>query len=134
MTTATSPNYVELLQLPQPSMPQTAAEHQRLVDILESIELDGHHLSEAELRFTEMVKVLVLEYEDQVSPMADANPLQMLHFVVEQKAMRQADFVEEFGSKSYVNQIFHGSRPITKGVAQKLAKVLGVDVKTFVPR
>lgn len=131
MTTTSPASYAELLQIHQPAMPRSEAEHDRLVDILESIELDGHPLSEAELQFTETVKVLVLEYEQRVSPMAAVQPLDMLIHLAEQKGLRQADFVAEFGSKSYVNQIFRGTRPITKGVAEKLAKVLQVQPRTF---
>ncbi len=133
MNTTSPLAYAELLQLHQPSMPTNDAEHQRLVDILESIELDGHWLTEAELLFCETVTVLVLEYEERVSPMPKVDAREMLHYLTEEKGMRQADFVSEFGSRSRVNQIFRGKKPITKEIAEKLAKVLGVSLRTFLP-
>lgn len=59
--------------------------------------------------------------------------LEMLHHIVDERSLRQADFVREFGSGAYVDQIFRGVRPITKGVAAKLAKVLKVTPETLLP-
>ena len=129
--TTTELSYTDLLVMHSPSMPHDEAEHARLVAILESIELDGHTLSEAELRFTETLKVLVMEYENRICPPMVVPPLQTLQFLVEEQGLRQSDFVAEFGTKSYVSQIFTGRRPITSGVAAKLAKVLKVTPETF---
>ena len=132
-TVLEAPTYKELFNQYLPAMPRNEEEHARMVEILESIELDGHTLTEDELLFTETVKVLVLEYEERVCPMPVVPALDMLVELAEQKRLRQIDFVQEFGSKSYVNQIFKGSRPITKGVAAKLAKVLNVTPETILP-
>jgi mRNA interferase HigB len=125
--------YPELLNHYLPSMPRNDADYERLVEILEEIELDGRKLTDDELLFTETVKVLVLAYEEQVCPMPVVPALDMLKELAEQKRLRQVDFVPVFGSKSYVNQIFTGKRAITKGVAEKLAKVLGVSPETLLP-
>ncbi len=123
--------YVELLTRHRPELPQTAAEHARLVELLESIELSGRVLSSDELRFTATLKALVTHYEDRVCPMREVPALEMLLHLVEEQGLRQVDFVPVLGSRSYVSQIFTGRRAITRGVAEKLASVLHVSVETF---
>jgi HTH-type transcriptional regulator/antitoxin HigA len=114
-------------------MPTNEAEHARLVAILESLTPDSHDISEAEQRFVETLMVLVQEYENRVCPMRVVPALEILLHVVEERGLRQADFVSEFGSRAYVNPIFRGVRPITLGVAAKLAKVLMVTPETLLP-
>ena len=133
MTTTPSPTYPELLAEYLPAMPTNEAEHARLVAILETLTPDSRDLSESEQRFVETLMVLVLEYENRVCPMRVVPALEMLQHIVEERGLRQADFVGEFGSRAYVNQIFRGVRPITQGVAAKLAKVLKVTPETLLP-
>ncbi len=130
--TITAPSYAELLAEHLPAMPTNQGEHERLVAILESLTPDSRELSEDERRFVETLLVLVLEYEHRVCPMRVVPALEMLHGIVEERGLRQADFVVEFGSRAYVNQIFKGTRPITKGVAAKLAKVLNINSEILI--
>lgn len=44
-----SDTYVELLTRHRPELPRTAAEHVRMVDVLESLELSGRKLTNEEL-------------------------------------------------------------------------------------
>jgi len=129
----TSDIYKDLLLKHRPTMPADKTEHARLVQILESMQRDGHTLSAEELRFSEMVTVLVLEYERKVCPMPVVPALEMVKYLAAEKGLRQADFIGTVGSRSYVNQIFTGRRNITPGVAQKLAKVLRVSPETLLP-
>ena len=114
-------------------MPADETEHARLVRILESMEIDGHTFSAEELCFTEMVTVLVLEYERKVCPLLVVPALEMVKYLVAEKGLRQADFIFTVGSRSYVNQIFTGRRNITPSAAEKLAKVLQVSPETLLP-
>lgn len=126
-----SDEYVELLTKHRPELPRTAAEHARMVEVLESMELSGRKLTKEALRFTSTVKALVMHYENQVFPMREVPALEMLLHLVEEHGLRQADFVAALGSRSYVSQIFTGRRKITRGVAEKLAGVLKVSAATF---
>ncbi len=96
----TEDTYGELLVKHRPTMPTDEAEHARLVRMLESMKLDGHTLSADELRFTEMATVLVLEYEDRFCPMPTVPALEMLQYLVDEKGLRQADFIGTLGSRS----------------------------------
>jgi antitoxin component HigA of HigAB toxin-antitoxin module len=133
MTITADPTYAELLAEYLPSMPTNEEENQRLIQILETLSKAGRDLGEAEKRFYETVIALVLQYEDKAYPMRVVPALEMLHGIVAERGLRQADFVAEFGSRAYVNQIFKGTRPITKGVAAKLARVLNVSTETLLP-
>lgn len=122
---------MELLTKQRPELPRTAAEHARMVEVPESLELSGRKLTKEELRFTLTVKARVMHYENQVSPMREVPALEMLLHLVEEHGLRQANFVAARVSRSYVGQIFTDRRKITRGVAEKLAVVLKVSAAAF---
>ena len=80
-----------------------------------------------------MVKVLVLEYEDRVSPMPDADPLQMLHFVVEQKKDAAKTIALTFGGPDGLERELRtlALQPARARLASALGGVSTPEAKQF---
>ena len=80
----------------------------------------------------DIVTVFVRDYEERNVEIPDAEPADVLRFLMEQNDLRQADLAELFGSQSNVSEVLSGKRKINVRQARALGKRFGVSAAVFV--
>ena len=80
----------------------------------------------------ELLGQLIEVYEGAHLVLPDAEPSQVLRFLMEQHALKQADLAPELGSQSVVSDILNGRRHINARQAKALAQRFGVSAAVFI--
>lgn len=80
----------------------------------------------------ELLGQLIEDYESQHHALPDAEPAQVLRFLMEQHALKQADLAPELGTQSVVSEILKGRRQINARQAKALAQRFGVSAAVFI--
>ena len=124
--------YTELLLAHRPMVPKNEAEHARMVEILESIDLSGKKPSKAEKRLADLIAAAILTYEEETCPPLKMAPHEVLVQLMENRMMTQADLARLLGvSRTTANHIVHGRQGISKRVALVLARHFSIDVEVL---
>ncbi len=89
-------------------------------------ENEDHPLADLLDYFAEQVKA----YEDEHYQIPDAEPREVLRFLMEQHGLKQEDLAD-CAPQSRISDILNVKRPISKEVAKKLARRFGVHADLF---
>jgi HTH-type transcriptional regulator/antitoxin HigA len=123
--------YGQLLRRTLPHVIHTDEECERLTN--ELMRLDGRdELTPEEKELTELLAVLIDEYEQRRYPIRKAGPRQTLQHLTEARSLTQKDLWKIFGSKGITSEVFHGKRSISKTHAKKLAEFFHVGADLFI--
>ncbi len=79
----------------------------------------------------DVVSTLIGKYEDVRFRNLEAEPRQVLKFLMEQNGLSQSDLREEVGTQGVVSEILAGHRLINARQAKALAKRFGVSPAVF---
>ncbi len=127
--------YGILLAETLPAVISTEQELERLTDEIDRLMSKGireNDLSLEERELLDLLATLVENYEDENYPIADAAPLKMLKFLMEEKDLKQSDLFSVFGSSGITSEVVNGKRSISKAQAKKLAEFFKVSVELFI--
>ena len=80
----------------------------------------------------ELLGQLVEDYESSHYTLPNAEPGQVLRFLMEQHDLKQADLIQEVGAQSVVSEILNGHRQINARQAKALAQRFGVSASVFI--
>ena len=80
----------------------------------------------------ELLGQLVEDYDQAHHVLPDADPSQVLRFLMEQHGLKQADLADEVGTQSVVSEILNGHRHINTRQAKALAQRFGVSASAFI--
>jgi HTH-type transcriptional regulator/antitoxin HigA len=80
----------------------------------------------------ELLGQLIEDYESQHYALPNAEPAQVLRFLMEQHDLKQADLASELGTQSVVSEILSGRRQINARQAKALAQRFGVSAAVFI--
>lgn len=69
-------------------------------------------------------------YEDTACPTPEAEPADVLRFLMEQHGLKQENLAD-CAPQSRISEILSGKRPISKEIAKKLARRFGVHADLF---
>jgi HTH-type transcriptional regulator/antitoxin HigA len=110
---------------------RTEADHARasatIARLLDVVGEDEHHpLAEVLDFLSEQVR----HYEDQVAPIPDAPPAEVLRFLMEQHGLRQED-LSDCAPQGRISDILQGRREVSKAVAKRLAQRFRVRADVF---
>jgi len=89
-------------------------------------ENENHPLADLLNYFAEQVKA----FEDEHYQIPDAEPGEVLRFLMEQHGLKQEDLAD-CAPQSRISDILNGKRPISKDIAKKLARRFGVHADLF---
>ena len=123
--------YRQLLGRTLPHVIHTDEECERLTNELLRLE-EREHLSLEQKELSELLTVLIDEYEERRYPIRKASPQQTLHHLMEARKVTQKDLWNIFGSKGISSEVFHGKRSISKAQATKLAEFFHVNIELFI--
>jgi len=85
-----------------------------------------------EEHLAELLTLLVRQFEESRYSLEHAEPLAVLRFLMEQRALRQRDLIPALGSSSVVSDVLNGKCSISKAQARKLAAFFHVQVGLFI--
>lgn len=74
----------------------------------------------------------VEDYKSAHHSLPDAEPGQVLRFLMDQHELKPADLAQEIGSESVVSEILNGRRQINAHQAKALAQRFGVSSSVFI--
>jgi HTH-type transcriptional regulator/antitoxin HigA len=80
----------------------------------------------------ELLSVLIEAYENQKFPIEVPDPIDAIHFRMQEQGLKQADLVPYFGTRSRVSEVLSRKRPLTVHMIRALASGLGISTETLV--
>jgi len=125
--------YEQLLIAHRPSAIRTKKENDRALHALSEILSKGEeNLSEAELKFVELLSTLIADYERSAYRFPRATPADILRELMRARDMQPRDLWDVFGSKGVTSEVLRGKRGISKERAKMLARMFGVSTDLFI--
>jgi HTH-type transcriptional regulator/antitoxin HigA len=77
----------------------------------------------------ELLTLLIEQYEKY--PIPDAEPQEVLRFLIDQNGLSQKDLVSEFGAESTISLVLAGKRKLTRDHIARLSERFGVSPAVF---
>ena len=132
MSTINPAEYGQLLAKAQPKVIETAAEFRQARELLENLTFADHDLSPAEVALRELLKKLVIDYDDRMHPLPNVEPRKLVKSLLEQRALKQRDLIPILGASGTVSDILSGKRSISKSQAKKLPGFFRISAEYFI--
>ena len=79
-----------------------------------------------------MLGQLIADYESQHCALPNAEPAQVLRFLMDQHDLKQIDLTLELGTQSVVSEVLSGRRQINVRQAKALAQRFSVSAAVFI--
>lgn len=80
----------------------------------------------------ELLSILVDEYENKHFNISTPEPIEIIHFVIRQKGLRQTDLVGILGDKTTVSKVLHRKRPLTIDMIRKFSKAFNISADLLI--
>lgn len=126
-------NYGKLLKKELPHVIRTEEENEHWLAVLEALD-EKESLTPAEKEFSDLLTVLIEDFEAQHYPLRAANPTDVLRELMDVNSLRQRDLIDIFRSESIVSEVLSGKRALTTGHIRKLVQRFHVPADLFFPR
>ncbi len=124
--------YRRLLSRTMPVVIETEEENERMLTIVEKLMKKGENLSAEEEKLLKLLARLVEDFEQRYYHPREAEPLEVLHHLMEARGVKQSQLWEVFGSKGIASEVLNGKRGISKTHARALANYFHVPADLFV--
>lgn len=123
--------YLELVRRFPLRRLQSEADLDEAIRVIDGL-LDQEALTPAEDDYLDVLSDLVEAYEDVHHPMDPVSDADMLRFLIENKAMTQAQVAKGAGiAESTISEVLAGKRKLTRGQIGKLARYFKVEPGVF---
>ena len=87
--------------------------------------------TQAEEEAIELLTLLIERYEAERYPVPDADPIDVLRFLLEQNGLSQRDIAAELGSESTVSLVLSGKRQLNRDHIARLSRRFHVSPAVF---
>jgi len=139
--------YGELLREFRPRMIDTGEEHERLLNVAETLMEKGESLSEEEHEALALIILVIEAFEAQVRAGDEGEedddedegeegglpPHMALQKLMESHQIELGDIAPVFGNPAMTREVLEGRRPISRGQAKELGRYFRVPPKLFRP-
>ena len=115
-----------------PVVIETEEENLRMLAIVEKLMKKGEDLSAEEEKLLKLLARLIEDFEQRYYQPPEAEPLEVLHHLMEARGVKPSQLWEVFGSKGIASEVLNGKRGISKTQARALANYFHVPVDLFV--
>jgi HTH-type transcriptional regulator/antitoxin HigA len=123
--------YGKLLTKALPRVLRSEQEYEQMLDEVEGLLEKSDGRSPEQDALLDLMALLVHDYEEKRYPLPQAEPRQMLAYLIEERGLRAGDVWAVVGSKSRVSEILSGKRAISREQAKRLASFFRVPVDLF---
>jgi HTH-type transcriptional regulator/antitoxin HigA len=123
--------YRRLLSKTMPIIPKTEQENERLLEQVDKL-MSKPKLTLEEGALLDLLTAVIEKFEDEHYPIAEAQPHELLRFLMEEHGLRQRDMLDIFGRRSVISEVLSGARSISKGQAVKLGEKFKVQPSAFI--
>lgn len=124
--------YGRLLSRTMPVVIETEKENARMLAIVEKLMKKGENLSAEEEKLLKLLARLIEDFEQRFYQPPEAEPLEVLHHLMEARGIKQSQLWEVFGSKGIASEVLNAKRGISKTHARALADYFHVPADVFV--
>ena len=124
--------YGKLLARTVPRVIESKREHERMIAELEKFDTRSRPLTAEEEKLTQLMTVLIQQFEETHYPLGHAGPVEALRVLMEDRSLRQRDLIPVLGASSVISDILKEKRSISKTHARKLAEFFHVPVSLFI--
>ena len=124
--------YRRLLTRTMPVVVETEEENERMLTTVEKLMKKGENLSAEEEKLLKLLARLIEDFEQRFYQPLEAEPLEVLHHLMEARGIKQSQLWEVFGSKGIASEVLNGKRGISKTHARALADYFHVPADLFV--
>ena len=124
--------YRRLLSRTMPVVIETEEENARMLAIVEKLMKKGEDLSIEEEKLLKLLARLIEDFEQRFYQPPEAEPLDVLHHLMEARDIKQSQLWDVFGSKGIASEVLNGKRGISKTQARSLANYFHVPADLFV--
>jgi len=124
--------YRRLLSRTMPVVIETEEENARMLAIVEKLMKKGEDLSIEEEKLLKLLARLIEDFEQRFYQPPEAEPLDVLHHLMEARGIKQSQLWDVFGSKGIASEVLNGKRGISKTQARSLANYFHVPADLFV--
>jgi HTH-type transcriptional regulator/antitoxin HigA len=121
---------VEMIRQGAPRLVSSEEELRRYTEELERL-TDLPSPDADEWAAIDLLTLLIEKYEQDRYPLPEADPIQVLRFLMEQHHLKQRDLAPEFGTESIVSEVMNGKRKLNKDHIQKLSARFHVSPAVF---
>jgi HTH-type transcriptional regulator/antitoxin HigA len=115
-----------------PVVIETEEENARMLAIVEKLMKKGEDLSVEEEKLLKLLARLIEDFEQRFYQPPEAEPLDVLHHLMEARGIKQSQLWDVFGSKGIASEVLNGKRGISKTQARALANYFHVPADLFV--
>jgi HTH-type transcriptional regulator/antitoxin HigA len=110
---------------------RTEAEYAKAIALIDELldevgDDEAHPLAEVLDFIATQVKI----YENEHVEIPDAEPREVLRFLIDQNGLKQGD-LDDVAPQSRISEILSGARPVSKEIAKRLAKRFHVHADVF---
>jgi len=130
-TLTVSSEYGALLQKVPPKVIRTEKENEAYTEILYELDQRGKTLTRAEKELTELLTLLIEDFEEKRYRLPRGKPLDVLRFLMEQHGLMQKDVVKVFGTPSIVSEVLSGKRKLNRDHIERLSARFHVSPELF---
>src|SRR5215213_572543 len=110
----------------------TIQENVRMLAIVEKLMKKGEDLSAEEEKLLKLLARLIEDFEQRYYQPPEAEPLEVLHHLMDARGVKPNQLWEVFGSKGIASEVLNGKRGISKTHARALANYFHVPADLFV--
>jgi HTH-type transcriptional regulator / antitoxin HigA len=129
---STAPAYQSLLSKHCPAVIHTRAEHKQFLAELDRL-FHKPSLSAAEQRYSELLAVLIEEYEKRTFPLkSKSDPIDVLKELMAANRLQQKDLLDVFKHKTLLSEILSRKRPLSLDHIRCLARRFRVSPEVFI--
>ena len=129
--TAVRSEYASLLTSTLPSVIRSEAENERYIAMLEELDRKGSRMSAAERRMTELLTLLIENFEEKHYSLEATGPLDVLKELMLANNLKQKDMIDIFGTPSIVSEVVRGKRKLTTEHIRRLSRRFHVSPEVF---
>lgn len=111
---------------------RSESQHQEYLQRMQELIALNPRMSSLEAEQLELLSVIVEAYENQKYPVEIPDPIDAIHFRMQELGWKQTDLIPFIGTRSRVSEILNRKRPLTVGMIRALAVGLGMSADTLV--
>jgi HTH-type transcriptional regulator/antitoxin HigA len=130
-TLTVSPEYGALLRKVAPKVIRTEKENEAYTEILYELDQRAKTLTAAENQLSELLTLLIEDFEEKRYQLPRAKPLEVVRFLMEQHGLLQKDLVDVFGTRSIVSEVLSGKRKLNREQIARLSARFHVSPELF---